>query len=350
MKILHVIYSFTAGGAELMLVDLLRAQSSFGKTHLIIINNVLNNDLLTLVNAATEIHCLNRNPGSRNIVSLFKLNLLIREINPDIIHAHNESVIALIFKGLRLHWRIFVTVHDVNKSCTHLKKYSKIFSISNAVQHDLLKRCGLRSVVVMNGIDFKNIQRKTHLSLSKSSLKIVQVSRLCHEKKGQDLLIDALVELRNNYGIDASVTFIGEGDSLEILKEHARKLNVYNHCIFTGLWAREKIYRDLCKFDVLVQPSIWEGFGLTVVEGIGAEIPVVVSDGGGPAEIINNGTYGWLFRNGDSKHLATVLACLVKPELQNEIDNKIKKAYSHVLEKYDISRTANHYLDEYFQI
>ena len=57
--------------------------------------------------------------------------------------------------------------------------------------------------------------------------------------------------------------------------------------------------RAFPSYDLLVQPSRYEGFGLTVVEGMAAGVPVLVSDIEGPMEVIDKGRHGFAFRSED---------------------------------------------------
>lgn len=52
---------------------------------------------------------------------------------------------------------------------------------------------------------------------------------------------------------------------------------------------QEWIYHNLCNFDLFIQPSRFEGFGLTVAEAIAAKVTVLVSNIQGPMEIIDDG-------------------------------------------------------------
>ena len=101
-------------------------------------------------------------------------------------------------------------------------------------------------------------------------------------------------------------------------------------------------------YQMLVQPSIFEGFGLTVVEGMAAKIPVLVSDIDGPMEIIDNGQYGFHFKNGDIDDCAKKIDLLLNEYKSEECKNKINDAFSHANENFNIIKTAKNYLDNYF--
>ena len=60
----------------------------------------------------------------------------------------------------------------------------------------------------------------------------------------------------------------------------------------------------LAGLDVLVCPSDHEPFGMIVLEALAAGTPVVASDSGGPAEILEPDRSGLLFPTGDARALA----------------------------------------------
>ena len=170
---------------------------------------------------------------------------------------------------------------------------------------------------------------------------MIQVSRLDHEKKGQDLLIDAASQLKGT--ID--VTFIGDGNSMGFLKQSVETQGVDDFVHFLGKQDQSFIAKNLHKYDLFVQASRWEGFGLTVAEAMAAKVPVLVSEGQGPAEVTCGEKYGWLFRNGDSSELAKQIRHI----MLNRTDalSKADAACRYVLETYDVSVTARKYLDNY---
>lgn len=348
MNIVHLIFSFNTGGAETMLVDILNRQSLHNETHLIVINDEVNEDLLAVIDSRTKIHRINRKPCSRNPLPILYLNYLLRKIDPDVVHMHNVNAIKMIFIKYFCSWFNVVTVHSLNKPCNGLKLYDKIFAISEAVKNDIIHRSGLNPEVIPNGVDFNKI--RTNSSKTNICFKIVQISRLFYPQKGQHLLMEAISKIETKTNIKIEVTFIGEGESLTFLQSLANRLVLKSSCKFSGLWSRKKIYQELCEFDLLVQPSIYEGFGLTVIEGIGAKIPVLASTGGGPEEILGHGRYGWLFENGDTDSLAEGLAFFLDPKNAAMVRKKTENAYDYAVKKYSIDNTADTYIEKYGEV
>jgi glycosyltransferase involved in cell wall biosynthesis len=80
-----------------------------------------------------------------------------------------------------------------------------------------------------------------------------------------------------------------------------------------GVVARAAVPDVLARTDLLVVPSVWyENSPLTIHEARATRTPVLVSDLGGMAELVEPGREGWRFRCGDSadlgQHLGRVLA------------------------------------------
>jgi glycosyltransferase involved in cell wall biosynthesis len=345
MKILHVIFSFTTGGAETMLIDIINEQSKTQRVELLIINNNIIEYLINNINKGVIIHYLNRRPRSRNPFIFYKFNYKVFKIKPDVIHFHNEAAInLLIFKHMAF---TCLTIHAENLPIDNLFKYKKLFSISKAVKKDILLRSHKKSVVVYNGIKFDNIEFNGFTEKF-DNFKILQISRLDHENKGQHILMKAISCLIYKRGItNVQLDLIGEGESLEYLKNLANQLNIVNHINFLGLKTRKYIYKELKNYQLLVQPSIYEGFGLTIVEGIAAKIPVLVSNIDGPLEIIKNGRYGYVFDKGNPHDCTNEIFEIIQEYNTKHMLNKINEAYLYAEREFDIRVTAKEYLKNY---
>lgn len=345
MKIVHVIFSLNTGGTETMLVDIINEQSKTKEVYLIIVNNVFNDRLIKKINKKVTIYFLKRKPASKNPIPFLLFNYNLYKINPAIIHFHNHNGITLLKYKTRA--ITCLTIHDVKIPESYFLRYKKIFSISNAVQKDVLERSGIKSVKVYNGIKFEDI--KTKIVFGKTEIfKIIQVSRLEHEKKGQDILIKAISFLVKEKGLNnIELNLIGEGNSLGYLKNLVEELNIENHVNFLGVKTREFIYKELMNYQLLVQPSLYEGFGLTVVEGMAAKIPVLVSDIDGPMEIVDNGQYGHYFRSGDIKECSEKILEIINDLQKEGIREKMEKTYQYAKGNFNIIKTAENYINNY---
>ena len=93
-----------------------------------------------------------------------------------------------------------------------------------------------------------------------------------------------------------------------------------------------------------MQPSRFEGFGLTVAEAMAACVPVLVSKNEGPLEIIDYGKYGYEFENGDIHGCAEKIAMFLFKK--NDL-TVVQKALQHVSERYNVETTVRQYLRLY---
>jgi glycosyltransferase involved in cell wall biosynthesis len=203
--------------------------------------------------------------------------------------------------------------------------------------------------VIRNGINFAAVKVKAHYA--SSPFRIVQVSRLAHDIKGQDLLIRALRRLLDRLGEGrVSVDFIGGGESLGYLRQLCVDCGVDGWCRFLGAATRQSIYDSLHQYDLLVQPSRYEGFGLTVVEGIAAGLPVLVSDIEGPMEIIAGGELGWSFKSEDAADLACKVVEMIALAREPGFAERMRSRAELAHRRFDIKLTAQRYIDEYMRL
>lgn len=344
MKILHIIFSLQIGGSETMLVDILNEQvkDPSHSVNVLIINDSYNQQLLDKIDKRVNVILLSRQPGSLNPRFIFTFNWHIRHIKPDVLHFHNHDAIRMLL--VKTTPRKYLTVHAIGLNEANLSRYNTVFAISQAVQNDIYERSGIIAKLIYNGIHIDTVQKRT-LAEKKRSFKIVQIGRLDHEIKGQDILIKALKLVRDNcLDFDVTVDFIGEGESRAYLEQVTNEMELNDVVTFLGSKDRDFVYQNLCKYDLLVHPSHYEGFGLIVAEAMAAKVPALVSDNDGPMEIIENGKYGFYFQKGNIEDCAFMIERIIRMESLEEL---CERAYSHVKEKFEIEKTAERYLELY---
>ncbi len=120
-------------------------------------------------------------------------------------------------------------------------------------------------------------------------------------EKGVDILLRAWQQLSAPTRAKARLKIIGDGPELAALKAIAASDSSIH---FHGTLTHAITLQHICQSDLLVCPSIWaEPFGLTVIEAMGAGIPVIASRLGGPAKIIAHKETGYLVDPGNSDKL-----------------------------------------------
>lgn len=345
MKVAHIVYGLTFGGIETMLVNIANEQAALGHDiHVIVINDLVEPTLRDRLAGAVHFHAIGRKVGSRNPWPVAKLNLLLLRLNPDTIHLHTDSIARYLSPHFKP--RTCVTQHNVctDTDSIYLHLTPTIFAISQKVRDDIRQKRGLGSVVVYNGIATSKFKQNASREHHSGPFRIVQTGRLAAEHKGQDILLRAIAILKSDGITGITASFIGDGPSLESLQTLAKELGIRGQVEFLGSRPQEYIYGHLCDYDLFVQPSRYEGFGLTVAEAMAAGVPVLVSDIDGPMEIIAGGLYGSHFRSEDPADCAA----RIKEIYRSQPDPaKTAAALDHVRRHFEVSNTAKKYLNLY---
>jgi len=141
--------------------------------------------------------------------------------------------------------------------------------------------------------------------------------------KGQDRLLHALALLRDR-GLSCQLVIVG-GDSFGLepeyaasLRELVAELGLGGSVTMTGEVPDAGPYVE--RFDVLVNASDPEPFGIVLLEAMARGVAVVAVDNGGPREIVEPGRTGALARSGDPEALADALEPLLRsPGLRREL-------------------------------
>jgi len=344
MKITHLLFSLRTGGTENMLIDIINEQVLFAEVNLYIVNDDITESILSRLSKKANVKRFRRKSGSRNPLPLFLLNIALLKACSHIIHCHNQNMIELLLPFF--HRKTVLTIHDMLQRPVNFSKYRKCFAISRAVEESVLTHAKTHCTVIQNGILFSSIKCKDKANREDGVFRILQISRLNHHKKGQHIAIGALELLKNSGITGIQLDFIGEGDSADFLKQLAAEKQVSEQIRFLGLKDRTYVYDHLQLYDLLIQPSLYEGFGLTVVEGMAAKVPVLVSAIEGPLEIIAEGKYGYRFEKENITDLANSIREIMIKDIQ-QTQKAVECARAYARKQFDIRNTALNYLEEY---
>lgn len=121
-------------------------------------------------------------------------------------------------------------------------------------------------------------------------LKFLYVGRLSREKN-LDLLANAFISLTNS-GARSNLILVGDGPYRKELEE---KLKGYP-ALFTGFLSGEELSTAYASADVFIFPSTTDTFGNVVLEAQASGLPVIVSDQGGPRELLKDGQTGFVVK------------------------------------------------------
>lgn len=342
MKIAHLLWSFTTGGIETMLVDIANEHVKTDSVTIFIVNDRIDNTLLSKLDKRINVVRCNRKQSSKNPLPLIKLNWLLRNFDPDIVHVHSDRLTKLVMGK----YHFVRTIHNTHSIGEDYANCERLFCISNAVKDYTAKQGFPNGIVVYNGIHTEEIKTKDespNTSIGEPK-RFVCVGRL-HPMKGQNLIVEAFNILVNERGLKGfSIDLIGDGEMRPSMESRVKECHLENCINFLGKKPREYFYPRLCEYDLFIMPSVNEGFGLTLAEACSAKIPVITSDLEGPMEVIDYGKYGMSFKSGN----AASLADKIQEYMQNGTDTiQVESAYNYVKQNFDVKMTAKKYLEEY---
>jgi len=186
---------------------------------------------------------------------------------------------------------------------------------------------------------------------------ILCVSRM-DPRKGHMTLLEAMPYVLEEFPY-VKLVFVGNGSMTnkiiksrsgyrERLERLVKNKNLAHNVIFTGHITEEELKNAFAASYVVVQPSLMEGFGLTVTEGMMFDKPVIGSRVGGIKHQIADGENGYLFEPRDSAELADgILDMLRNPEKAKQFGRKGKE---RGLQLFDVKRGLKDHLALYKRI
>ena len=134
-------------------------------------------------------------------------------------------------------------------------------------------------------------------------IRLLYVGRISREKD-LDILADAFRRLRND-GLPVQLFVVGHGPYSE---KFARTLP---EAVFTGYLTGKELATAYASADIFVFPSTTDTFGNVILEAQSSGVPVIVSDSGGPKELVEDRTNGLITRSRDVDDFTQAISSLV---------------------------------------
>lgn len=161
-------------------------------------------------------------------------------------------------------------------------------------------------------------------------------------RKGWKYFLEAMPEILDKFP-EAKAVFIGYRQNKE-LEDRCRDLGIENSAKFLGFLPEKAKIGALKSSDLFVFPTLYEGFGITLIEAMASGLPVVTTDVAGNKEIIENRKNGILAKPKDSKAVAK--ACIELLE-NKKTAGRIRKNNLKKAAQYDWKKIAKKYLEVY---
>jgi glycosyltransferase involved in cell wall biosynthesis len=165
---------------------------------------------------------------------------------------------------------------------------------------------------IQNGVDPTKFTGLERTLPNGPALRAVYMGSILYHK-GLDVLIDAFNQLTD---VPVELAIYGGLNSNHWVKHYADTLRSRNRnpkVAFKGSFPNQEVARVLAEADVVIVPSIlYENCPMVIQEALYAGRPVICSNVGGMAELIQDGVNGLTFRVGDAGHLAEKVRLLAQ--------------------------------------
>jgi len=355
IKILNIIDSLNAGGAESLLKNFVIESKKYNK---------FQTEICTLYSSKffedeikknnITVHNLNLK-FKYDLLGIFRIIKLIKKEKIDIVHVHlfpASLFVAITSFFLSKNVKFIFSEHSTYNRRRSLKifklvdkfiysRYSKIICVSKQVENSLLKwlpQLKESLIMIPNGIPILKSTNKKYPKI----YDVLLVGRL-EKVKGIDILLKAINILKNKYRKDLKIAIAGDGSLKENLKNLVKELKIDNEVNFLG--NRKDVEKLMYCSKILVLPSRYEGFGLVIIEAMSRQLPIIATRVGGIPDIIENNKDGLLVPPENPEELAKAIDRLLENKhLRTEL---AKNAYKKVKENYSIETYTKKILNLY---
>lgn len=342
IKVLHIIPEFTTGGAERLVLHYAHLLDK-NKFVVAVASTVEDGTLRRLFEQhRVQLFIGSRTKDGGRLGVTKKLKKFIEEYRPDIIHTHlfGADLFGWYFKVCkRLPVQWISTQHNVEFATSWMRRFvwkhilkraDKVIAVADKVKAYSVTHFGLKNEqvhVLKNGIGVDALSDISQTIGERKPWQLGIVGRL-QKQKGHIYLINALSKI-DQYEWHLHV--YGDGSEKEQLQQYAREKGIDTHITWHGVVSDvAQVYGSV---DIVIQPSLWEGLSLVVMEALCAGRLVIASIPAGE-ELIEDKRTGLLVR------VAHV----------DDIVDALHYSFAHIAEIQSIARDGRVYGLKHFDI
>jgi L-malate glycosyltransferase len=284
----------------------------------------------------------------------WKLSRIIKQIRPEIVHAHDPHGVAMAALALSMSTQaVKPPLVAARRVDFHIRahtlsrwKYRQVdcfICASDAIRR-MLVGDGIavgKTVTVHEGIDLGRVEAAPAANpheefwLPHHAPIVGNVAALVPHK-GQRHLVDAAAIVVRQVP-DARFVIAGEGELRPALERQIREQRLEKHVFLAGF--RPDVLSLHKSFDVFVLSSVTEGLGTSLLDAMACAKPIVASTAGGIPEIVEDGVTGILVRPRDQDGLARAIVTLLKdPALRERLG---AAGLARVRERYSADRMVD---------
>jgi sugar transferase (PEP-CTERM/EpsH1 system associated) len=329
--IVHVVYSFSIGGLENVIVQLINRLPTDKFRHTVLSLTTISDFKNRITRPDVQFIELNKPPG--HAIPLYpRIFKLLRQLKPDVVHTCNLAALEIVpiawLAGVpkRIHAEHGWDAHDPNGSNPRYRKLRKFYkpfvshyvAVSKDLDQYLEHAIGVppnRRSLIANGVDtdfFAPVQNTPPpipgCPFTPRQHWIAGTVGRLQTVKNQPFLARAFVKLLKNHPEAASrmrLVIVGDGPLRNEVEETLRHGNALQYAWLPG--ARNDIADILRNLDCFVLPSQAEGTSCTLQEAMACGLPAIATAVGGTPALVEEGITGNLIPADDEDSLAQAL-------------------------------------------
>ena len=222
----------------------------------------------------------------------------------DVIHAHDwltypAGIAAKKITGKPLVVHMHATEFDRSGETINTNVYEierkgmeeadRVITVSNLTRNIVIERYGInpdKVVTVHNAVEPSDKPEMVEVEKHVQEKVVTFLGRITFQK-GPEYFIEAAKKVLDK---DPNVRFVmaGTGDLMEKMIRRVAKLKIATKFHFTGFLKGENVDKMFAMSDVYVMPSVSEPFGISPLEAMRSNVPVVISKQSGVAEVLNH--------------------------------------------------------------
>ncbi|MFT3705703.1 MAG: glycosyltransferase [Agriterribacter sp.] len=352
MKVLQVVNSLTAGGAQKLIGDFVPVMNTKGITvDVLLFTEAKGPFLERLLNHNVRV----LNIKSQNLYSpanALKAAKYLKDY--DIVHSHlfpanYWTALAKLAKPFANRKVKLVTTEHSNTNRRFEKayfrpvdrfiyrQYSTLIAISESVQQVLWNRLHHPNIpIVYNAVNVQELAQAVPVPFPHNQINLLMVASFS-EPKDHITLIKAVAQLDDHYHLYLA----GQGSTESECRELCKTLKVEHRVHFMG--GRKDIPGLMKAADLNVLSSHWEGLSCVTLESMASGTPFIGTDINGIKELFPDNKFP-LFKNGD----VNTLAEKIKKVTQDKAFAKEQSQSNFAaVQQYDIDIMAQRYIDIY---
>ena len=323
MRVVYLSHAFMVGGAEEMVLSLVRRLPKRFEPVVVCIHHAgpMGEEIRR---TGVPFEVLGLNPGISRPLDVLKLRDFLHGLQPAIVHTFllTGSLygrFAAMMAGVPVVIGTEVNIYE-RKRASHARVERWLMRGTDAViaSAEAVKKFYVTQVaadpakveVIYNAVDWSQLETTMTRDQFRDSLGVPRdvvlagiIARLT-EQKAHRVLFDALAQHPGLQHLHLLV--VGDGELGDELRRRVQSLGIHQRVHFAG--ARRDLGNILASVDLFTMPSLWEGLPLSLVLAMGAGLPVVATRVAGIPEVVQDDVSGFLVSPGNSTELGDALA------------------------------------------